>query len=89
MCMQAMLAPLHQGMSQGDVIHNKASRGLLEFVMGSAFGKGSLFTFVVFVMPSQQSPPAVCNPCVAALSLLTLLVPVAQVQWWSCCYCCC
>ena len=49
MCMQAMLAPLHQGLSQGDVIHKKASRGLLDFVMGSALGKGSLLPASVLV----------------------------------------
>ena len=70
MCMQAMLAPLHQGMSQGEVSHEKGSRGLLDFVMGSAFGKGSLFTFITSLMHSQHSPAAVCVPCVAAPGLL-------------------
>ena len=71
MCMQAMLAPLHQGLSQGDVIHKKASRGLLDFVMGSALGKGSLFTCISSGMHSQQSPPAISPTCAAAPSLLT------------------
>ena len=71
MCMQTMLAPLHQGMSQGGVIHEKDSRGLLDFVMGSAFGKGSLLTFILLLMHPQQSPPAVCVTCVADPSLLT------------------
>ncbi|CAK0787529.1 hypothetical protein CVIRNUC_010749 [Coccomyxa viridis] len=59
---EAMLAPLHQGMSQGDVIHEKDSRGLLDFVMGSAFGKGAVVVLLVLLLlkapwrKSKQSP---------------------------------
>ena len=61
-CMQAMLAPV---MSQGDVIREKGSGGLLDFVMGSAFGKGSPSTLIIGVMPSRQRPPAMCVQHVA------------------------
>ena len=63
MCMQAMLAPLHQGMSQGDVIHEKDSRGLLDFVMGSAFGKGILFTFILFNALTAESSSRLYSMC--------------------------
>ena len=87
--MQAMLAPLHQGMSQGDVIREKGSRGLLDFVMGSAFGKGSLVTFII--LPCTHS--IMVQQCVFHVWLLPtrsqhLLVHAAQVQW-SFCWCCC
>ncbi len=90
MCMQAMLAPLHQGMSQGEVIHEKGSRGLLDFVMGSAFGKGSLFTFILFLCThSRVLQQIVSHVWLLPACLQHLLVHAAQVQWWSCWCCCC
>ena len=88
MCWQAMLAPLHQGMSEGDVIHEKGSGGLLEFVMGSALGKGvpSPPPSLMICTHSRVLQQCVFNPHL--LCLEHLLACAVQVQSWSCWFCC-